>query len=285
MEEKLAKENSHNNEPITLMLLGGGLRFPAYIGALAALEEKGLKIEKIVGASAGSIIGSLYAAGKSPLEMKKITLELDTTRFRDFSIKSLFRGKGLYEGKVFESWIDEVLNGRKFSDKFRIPLFVVAFDILNNTPVVFSRSNFPDLKVSTAIRFSIGIPWVFAYKYFTHTKKRHVFVDGILMSGLVEDMFEKEGKMLVLRVISKKSMAPPSSDTFTLKKYLQELLLIMMHAVESERVKADRWKDTILIFCGDIPPTKFSITAEEKTYLFEQGYIQVKKFLEYKWGI
>jgi NTE family protein len=273
------------NEPITLMLLGGALRFPAYIGAFAAIEEKGLKIDKIIGASAGSIIGSIYASGKSPLEMKKIMMELDTTIFKDFSIKSLLRGKGLYEGKVFEKWVDGMLKGLKFEDKLRFPLYIAAFDILNNTPVIFSRSSFPEMKISAAIRFSIGIPWVFAYKYFTHTKKRHVFVDGNLMSGLVEDMFEKDNRMLVLRIHSKKSAAPPTHENFTLRKYLQELLLIMMHAVESERVKADRWKDTILIFCGDIPPTKFGISSEEKHYLFDQGYIQVKKFLEYKWGI
>ncbi|MBS4056395.1 MAG: hypothetical protein KGZ82_03665, partial [Bacteroidales bacterium] len=37
----------HKNEPITLLLLGGGIRYPALVGALRAVEEKGLRIGKI----------------------------------------------------------------------------------------------------------------------------------------------------------------------------------------------------------------------------------------------
>ncbi|MDR4497370.1 MAG: patatin-like phospholipase family protein [Candidatus Scalindua sp.] len=273
------------NEPITLMLLGGGVRCHAFIGALSALEEKGLNISKIVVASGGSLVGSLYATGKSPLEIKKIAMELDSSLFRDFSILSLLRGKGLYEGKVLENWIDKKLDGRTFRDNFCIPPFIIATDILNNKPFVFSCSNFPDLKVSKAVRFSIGIPWVYAYKHFNHNGNRHIYIDGNLMSGVVEDMFERQGKTLIFRIISNRSFMTSSPKHFTLKKYIQRLLLMQLHAVERERVKRTKWNDTILIFCGDIPPTKFSLSKDEKLYLFDQGYQQSKKFIEYKWGV
>ncbi len=278
------REDDHN-KPITLMLLGGGVRCHAFIGALSAIEEKGLNIRKIVVASAGSLVGSLYAIGKSPLEIKKIAMELDSTIFKDFSIMSLLRGKGLYEGKVLERWIDEKLDGRRFGDNFRIIPFIIATDILNNKPFVFSCSNFPDLKVSKAVRFSIGIPWVYAYKHFSHNGSRHIYVDGNLMSGVIEDMFEQQGKTLILRIISKRSLTTLIPKHFTLKKYIQGLLLIQLHAVERERIKITKWNDTILIFCGDIPPTKFTLNVDEKMYLFEQGYQQAKKYIEYKWGI
>ncbi len=272
-------------EPITLMLLGGGVRCLAFVGALSAIEEKGLHINKIVAASGGSIIGSLYAMGKSPLEIKKIAMEFDFTHFGDFSIMSLLRGKGLYEGKTLENWIDEKLGGRTFGDNFRIAPFVIATDVLNNTPFVFSRSNFPDLKVSRSVRFSIGIPWVYAYKHFSHNGIRHIFIDGNLMSGVVEDMFEKQGKTLIFRIISNRTLMKSAPKHFTLKKYIQGLLLMQLHAVERERVKRTKWNDTILIYCGDITPTNFSLSSDEKQYLFEQGYQQAKKYIEYKWGI
>ncbi|MDR4504749.1 MAG: patatin-like phospholipase family protein [Candidatus Scalindua sp.] len=272
-------------EPITLMLLGGGVRCLAFVGALSALEEKGLKINKIVAASGGSIIGSLYAMGKSPLEIKKIAMEFDFSLFRDFRVMSLLRGKGLYEGKFLEDWIDEKLEGRTFGDNFRLAPFVIATDVLNNSPFVFSRSNFPDLKVSRAVRFSIGIPWVYAYKHFSHNGNRHIFIDGNLMSGVVEDMFEKQGKTLIFRIISNRPVLKAAPKHFTLKKYIQGLLLIQLHAVERERVKRTKWNDTILIYCGDIMPTNFSLSTDEKQYLFEQGYRQAKKYIKYKWGI
>ncbi|MCP5007238.1 MAG: phospholipase [Planctomycetes bacterium] len=272
-------------EPITLMLLGGGVRCLAFIGALSALEEKGLVINKIVAASGGSIIGSLYAMGKSPLEIKSIAMEFDFSLFGDFGLMSLLRGKGLYEGKVLEEWIDEKLGGRTFGSNFRIAPYVIATDVLNSTPFVFSRSNFPELKVSRSIRFSTGIPWVYAYKHFSHNGKRHIFIDGNLMSGVIEDMFEEQGKTLIFRIISNRSSIKSTPKHFTLKKYIQGLLLMQLHAVERERVKRTKWNDTILIYCGNITPTNFSLSNEEKHYLFEQGYQQSKKYIEYKWGI
>lgn len=273
------------SEPITLMLLGGGVRCLAFVGALSALEEKGLKINKIVAASGGSIIGSLYAMGRSPLEIKKIAMGFEFSLFRDFNVMSLLRGKGLYEGRSLENWIDEKLGGRTFRDSFRIAPFIIATDVLNNTPFVFSRSNFPDIKVSRSVRFSIGIPWVYTYKHFSHNGNRHIFIDGNLMSGVVEDMFEKQGKTLIFRIISNRSLIKPVPKRFTLKKYIHGLLLMQLHAVERERVKRTKWNDTILIYCGDIMPTNFSLSTDEKQYLFEQGYQQAKKYIEYKWGI
>lgn len=267
------------------MLLGSGLRFPAFIGALSAIEEKGLKVKKVIGASAGSIIGSLYASGRTPMEMKKLALALDTSAFRDWSVGSLLGGKGFYRGNAAEKYIDTLLKGRTFSEGFNIPLYVIATDMVSSTPFVFSGKNFPGMKVSEAIRYSIGIPLVFAYKRFKHKGKNHIFVDGNLLSGVIEDMFTDEGNLLILRVVSRRSREQPLSDKFSFGRYLRGLLLILLHAVEKERIKGSRWHDTILISCGDIPPTKFVISQDEKAYLIEQGYTQVKQYLEYKWGI
>ncbi len=282
MKEENKKENGHQDS-ITLMLLGGGVRFTAFIGALFALEEMGINIEKIVGASAGSIVASFYAKGRSLTEIKKMAMEVDTEKFKDFSILSLVRNKGFYEGKILEDWVDEMLEGSRFYDDFKIPLSVIATDILNQTPFVLNRSNCPELKVSKAIRFSIGIPWVFAYEHFHNHGEKHIFIDGNLMSGIIEDMFVKEGKTLILKVVSAKASPQPIMTDLTLKKYLHSLLLIMLDALEKERIETNKWKNTIMISCGDILPTKFSITAKEKEYLFEQGYQQVKKYLTYKW--
>lgn len=54
---------------IGITLSGGGARGIAHIGVLAALEEAGIVPEVVSGTSAGSIVGALYAAGKSPQEI------------------------------------------------------------------------------------------------------------------------------------------------------------------------------------------------------------------------
>ncbi len=54
---------------IGLALSGGGARGVAHIGAIQALEEHGIFADALSGASAGAIVGTLYAAGKTPAEM------------------------------------------------------------------------------------------------------------------------------------------------------------------------------------------------------------------------
>lgn len=261
------------------------MRFPSFIGALKALEEKGLNIHKVAGSSSGSAIAALYASGMTPEEIQHEILELDTTSFKDFSLKAVIAGKALYSGNVLESWLDTKLNGKRFSDDFRLPIHVITTDILNYKPVIFSAKNFPDVKVSTAVRFSTGMPWVFAYKHFNHAGKKHIFIDGSLMSGLAEETFSKHERTLVLKVISKRTLNHRSSGELTFKRYIREMLNFSINSFEREFLKGGKWKDTIQLFCADISPVKFNMTRDEKEFLFEQGYIQTLKYLNYKWGL
>lgn len=52
-----------NGKKVGISLSGGGARGIAHIGVLKALEEHGIQPDVIVGCSAGSIVGALYAAG------------------------------------------------------------------------------------------------------------------------------------------------------------------------------------------------------------------------------
>lgn len=60
---------------IGLALSGGGLRGIAHIGVIKALREHNIEAEAIIGASAGVIIGSLYAAGQSVEQMMDFVKE------------------------------------------------------------------------------------------------------------------------------------------------------------------------------------------------------------------
>ena len=50
-----------DNANVILVLSGGGAKGVALAGALVALEENGIPIDRIVGCSIGSFIGALYA--------------------------------------------------------------------------------------------------------------------------------------------------------------------------------------------------------------------------------
>ena len=51
---------------------GGGLKGVAYIGAIKAFEELGVKFDYVSGTSSGSMTTALYAAGFSCEEMKEL---------------------------------------------------------------------------------------------------------------------------------------------------------------------------------------------------------------------
>ena len=66
---------------------------------------------------------------------------------------------------------------------------------------------------------------------------------------------------------------------------MKNLVLLMMNAVERERVVGKNWQETILISCGDIHTAKFALRAEDKQFLMDQGYDQVRRYLDYKWEV
>ena len=70
-------------QKVGLVLSGGGAKGLAHIGTLKALEENNIPIDYITGTSMGGIVGAMYAAGYSPIEIEKIALSAD---FQDWVI-------------------------------------------------------------------------------------------------------------------------------------------------------------------------------------------------------
>jgi NTE family protein len=269
---------------LNIILAGGGVRFGAFIGALHALRERGVVIRKIVGISGGSIISTLHASGYSLDDLKTLMLEMDYRKFKDFSPLSCLAGTGLYSGKHFESWIDGELGGKRFGDSFHLDHYVVATDLLRGKPMVFSKATFPELKVSRAVRFSIGIPLFYAYqKFHISPGDFGIMVDGNLSSFAMGNIFHDDAySTLTLRIATSKTFTESMPKGFNRFSYPRQLVKILMNSLEKERVSGERWRKSLLLFSGDITSTKFDLSTEEKHYLFEEGYRQVMENLDKK---
>jgi NTE family protein len=272
------------HDPVNLMLVGSGIRFPAFIGALRAVEELGLTPGKITGSSSGAALAALYATGATPDELLAETLRLDTRRFKDASLWSLLRNFGLCTGDRLEEWLDDRLGGKCFGDRLRCQLEIVATDMHRYRPVVFCAERFPKLSLATAAAASAAIPGVFGYRRLTYGNDRYALVDGSLMTGVVEGRLERSRRTLVFKAMSKRTLKRPENGRLTLGGYLHEMLTFSLHSQEKEFLKGGKWKDTILIYCAEISPSRFCLSEQEKIFLHDQGYEQTKKYLEYKWG-
>ena len=72
------------SEPyLGLALGGGGSRGASHIGVLQVLHDAGVKIDRISGTSAGSLVGAMYAATLDPHWIEE--------RFREFMQHDLFK--------------------------------------------------------------------------------------------------------------------------------------------------------------------------------------------------
>jgi NTE family protein len=132
--------------------LGGGFaRGFAHLGVLQVLEQNHIPISFIAGTSVGSILGAAYASG-APLA--RIIATCRTLRFRDIARWRVSR-LGLASNHRLGDLIEQVFESKRFED-LRIPVAVVATDLANGEPVVFTHGN-----LCEAIRASCAFPGLF----------------------------------------------------------------------------------------------------------------------------
>src|SRR5262245_49464470 len=96
-------ETKSDRPRIGLALSGGAARGIAHVGVIKALEENEVRIDAIVGASAGSLIGGCYAAGLSTAQLEKMALAF---RWRHTSRPSFSR-LGLQSNARLEKFLRE----------------------------------------------------------------------------------------------------------------------------------------------------------------------------------
>ncbi|MGB5867218.1 MAG: patatin-like phospholipase family protein [Arcobacteraceae bacterium] len=145
------KTKKNSNKKIALCLGGGGVLGAYHIGVLKAVEELNIKIDFIAGTSIGSIIGALYAAGKSAQQIEEIALHIKWKDFYNLSICKL----GLLSNEKIGNLITKETNSKKFKDLI-IPFGVVATDISKGEKVILKKGN-----LQKAVMASSCVPGVF----------------------------------------------------------------------------------------------------------------------------
>lgn len=267
------------SERVNLILAGGGVRFPAYVGAVAALEEMGVDILNIAGASAGSIVGAFLAAGWQVKDIYSKLLETDFRRFKDFSLRGLLFEGGVYSGDRFERWVDTELQGATFADLTH-DLYLATVDLNGREPFFFSKRTTPGARVSKAVRCSMSIPWVWRAQRW----KRRLLVDGQLLPWIplgiemLEEGCPPVTRTIIFRIVSDNPKPLPFAKRLWPWDFAKILLETMLGAIDNQRVPGPLWQNTILIEVGDIDTLQLDLSPSDKERLFMCGYDQVKKY-------
>ncbi|HNY48953.1 MAG TPA: patatin-like phospholipase family protein [Smithella sp.] len=193
---------------IAVVLGGGGSKGFAHIGVLKVLEAQKIPIHMIVGTSAGSIVGSLYASGKTAFQLQDIALRMDEDNVIDYNW-TIWTG-GLIKGDKLEDFINAHVRNAPI-EKLKIPFYAVATNIATGEEIVFGRGN-----TGMAVRASCSVPAIF------HPLKigSNTYVDGGVVSPVPVDVARRNGADIVIAVdISKRIIKTvPDGMVESLKK-------------------------------------------------------------------
>ena len=135
-----------------LALGGGAARGFAHVGVIKMLEAQGIVPDLIVGTSAGSVAGALYAAGHGGFELQEMTFDLDRAAFADWQ----WFGRGLLKGQALQDFVNARVGNRRI-EQLPKPFACVAVRLRSGEGVLFRSGD-----VGLAVRASSAIPGVFA---------------------------------------------------------------------------------------------------------------------------
>ncbi|MDP1729492.1 MAG: patatin-like phospholipase family protein [archaeon] len=164
-------------EGITLVLSGGTARGLAHIGVIEVLEENNINIKRIIGVSAGALIGGMYAAGKLnsfKKEMFNLKSKMNILKFISFRPSN----GALLDIKHFEQPIRKLIDGIKI-ETLPIGFVSLAYDLFNDRRFIFEEG-----ELYNAVRASISIPGLFPpFKY-----NKSILIDGAFSDSLPIDI-------------------------------------------------------------------------------------------------
>jgi len=243
-----------------LVLSGGGARGIAHIGAIQALEEHGLYPDIIAGASAGAIVGTLYASGMGPRDMLAFV--------REISLFKIFKPELPYAGLVKLTYLKDRVQEVVPADTFQAlkrPLVVAASNLNSGKSVLFEEGS-----LSKAVVASSSIPLLFKPMRIGE----ELYVDGGLLNNLpVNGLKGRAQHLVAINVMP---------DEMVSTKSINSVFGIAMRAFELSIIANTRPQlqqaDWVIQPHGMREYTIFQLNKYQE--IFDRGYAAAQQALE-----
>ena len=253
------------NIKVALVLGGGAARGFAHIGVIKALEAQGIFPDMVVGTSAGSLVGALYAAGNNGFALQKLAMEMDEAAISDWSVPLFAQSSGVIKGEAVQLYVNRAVNNQPI-EKLKIPFGAVATDLHTGQAILFRRGN-----TGAAVRASSAVPGVFQPMKIGGA----TYVDGGLVSPVPVSFARKMGADFVIAVnISVQPEAQPASGTLE--------ILLQTFAIMGQSLNQYELRDADVVIRPELATMKgndfqqrnVAIMAGERAATMQMGEIK-----------
>ncbi|NDV82631.1 patatin-like phospholipase family protein [Bacteroides sp. 51] len=252
------KKRAKKPYKLGLVLSGGGARGYAHLGALKALNERGIYPDIIAGTSVGSLIGVLYADGYTPDEMFSYA---KTVKLWEL-VESTLPRDGIFKATGIGVILRKYLRVRTF-EELKLPMNVVASDIECGEVKVFNAG-----KIIPAVIASCSVPIVFTPVEIDG----HHYVDGGLLKNFpVSAIREQCDKVIGIDISPVISVKYDRSMKYIVERAMN--YMVGANTIE-ERAACD-----YLIESGEVSVySLFDFKHVEEIY--EKGYEAAARYLD-----
>lgn len=171
---------------VALVLGGGGCRAHSHIGVIRVLEKHGLKPDMVVGTSAGSLVGALYAAGITSDKLERFGQNLESRRLRDW----VFPDLGLFGGDAIRRFVVERIGALRI-EALPMRFAAIATDLKSGALQILDQGD-----LGLAVQASSSIPGLIEPVRIGN----RLFVDGSLASPVPVGAARRLGAKHVIAV-------------------------------------------------------------------------------------
>jgi NTE family protein len=210
---------------IAVALGSGAAKGFAHIGVLKVLESQKIPIDMVVGTSAGSFVGALYASGYDAFTLQKMALAIERDDVADLGIPDV----GFLKGEKLEAFVNKAVNNVPI-EKLKIPFYAVATDLHKGQETVFGRGN-----TGQAVRASCSVPGVFRPVRIGDA----LYSDGGVVSPVAVDAARKMGADIVIAVDISGGGKDNPDPTGTIDAILTSVNIMYARLSERQLEKAD----------------------------------------------
>ena len=276
-----------------LCILGGGaVRGFSYLGVLKAMAELEIMPKSFAGSSVGAVFSAFWAVGVPFDTINEVLMDVNFELFKDLNI-SFTPDFAISKGNLFTEWLRENFEKAHYKGLYKKgenppvtfkdidnDLIIIASNLSDCTPFIFSKKATPDFEIAEAVRISASLPGLF--KPVQHGE--YLLSDGDLMKSwpmwrLGDCLCPESHRILEFRLEGLKQ----DTKNKNALEYINTIYSCLSNYATDFIMDLYGFRDKfdyIKIDTKDLLVVNFNISKEEKQKLLNIGYETTMDFFK-----